>query len=73
MTSMWVTVLICASSVQFTDCDKLTARAYRSYASEQAICGMNVFAPIAGSVMRPQPDEYIRIRCEERKEANHDR
>lgn len=65
--ALYVVVMICAANAP---CTPQTARAYQSMRAPQGVilCGIPATLTIAQSPAGPAPDEYIRTRCELRRD-----
>ena len=71
----YVVILVCANAVPASNCDEETARFYiRSTLIRQELyCGIQAQALIAGSTLKPEPDEYLKIACRRSKDSTPDR
>ena len=67
MNVLLVTLLVCAGHVPRSECNQRTARAIENRFSEGVICGAPFQQTIVSGPLRPDPDEYIKIRCEARR------
>ena len=60
---LYTIVLICAGNLLPRDCDKSTARAYRSSVEPGIVCGLPSSNHFADNQLAPSENEYIVTRC----------
>ncbi len=60
---LFITVLICSSTLAPDECTPHTARAFQAFVGQGIICGVAEQAMIAARATKPGEGEYQKVRC----------